>query len=410
LNTCRFFSLLLVVILLFSAVSCHQSEAPVGTEPPNSPPPDTDPINDGRSYSDLIPREFSTTRNQYFGKNSDSKVLQLQIPQNWSCQPTSNGGQALIRDGEEIGEVRMGELPLPHGFLLVKSDENTYEGVRCEWSILEDASQYAAEDRYHHRYIYYYSSDGETRAVTLTVRYMEVHDFLSRKLRVGAAVLPRATDSSLGSISLPSSARGKSVLILGNSFIGTSQIGNALQDMFDAAGASYSVTAVSVGYATVSKSWSGYLSRMRNGEFAAVFMCGFYSGTDVNAFSPYVDACNVSNTPIVIFPAHNEGSGNQAAQSYPNVHFLNWKEEINALIENGVDYWDFCMDDTHRHSKPLAGYVGAHMIFRALFGRVPPQTAHYGSLSHQQVSSLLGEYISTGFVVLIPDSKIIFWE
>lgn len=406
----KILSLLSVVSLLLSAVSCGQPSQNTDPASSENAPAAAAPSNDGRSYTDLTPHDYATANVRYFGKQGDSTVLQLLLPGDWSCLSASNETHTLMRDGKVIGEIFMGTASLPNGFLLEKSDENNYDNVRCEWSILADQTQYAAEDRYFQSFTYHYKSDGQERAVTMTVRYTEINDFLSRKLRVGSSTRLRSTDSALGSIPLSASSKGKTVLILGNSFVNSSQIGAALQDMFETAGVPYTVTAVSVGYATVSKTWSDYISRMKNGEFAAVFMCGFYSGTDVSAFGAYVNACNASSTPIVIFPAHNEGSGDQAARSYPNVHFLNWKGEINALIETGVDYWDFCINDTHKHSKPLAGYVGAHMIYRALFGKLPQKQSYYGSLSHQEISSLLGDYISNGFLVLIPDKDITYLE
>ena len=50
---------------------------------------------------------------------------------------------------------------------------------------------------------------------------------------------------------------------------------------------------------------------------------------------------------------------------------LSWKEEIDALISGGVRYDDMCMNDMHQHSTPLAGYVGAHLIYRNLFDKIP---------------------------------------
>lgn len=404
----KILSVLSVLSLLLSAVACNQpTQNPDLTSSENTSA-NALPANDGRSYTDLTPHSASVSERRYFGMQSDSEVLQLLLPKDWSCVSGFGQAHTLMKNGEVIGEISMDSASLPNGLLLVKSDECTYDSVLCEWSLLEDPAQYAAEDRYFQRFTYHYTSNGQARTVTMTVRYMEISDFLSRKLLVGGTVQAHTTNSAIGSIPLSSSSKGKTVLILGNSFISSSQIGSALQDMFETAGVPYTVTAISVGYATVAKTWSDYVERMKRGEFAAVFMCGFYSGTDVSAFNSYVNACNASATPIVIFPAHNEGYGDQAAKSYPNVHFLNWKGEIDALIKTGIDYWEFCVNDTHKHSKPLAGYVGAHMIYRALFGTLPKKQSYYGSLSHQDVYSLLGDYMSKGTLVLIPDKDIIF--
>ena len=148
---------------------------------------------------------------------------------------------------------------------------------------------------------------------------------------------------------------------------------------------------------------------MRAGYFAAVFMCGFYSTYDVPAFETFVNACKASGTPLAIFPAHNESSDELAVKAYPDVYFVNWKGEINALISDGVDRWDMCIDDYHKHSTPMAGYVGAHMIYRALYGEIPPVVSQYGSLYHSDVTKTLGEYyVKTGTVPLIKSNVTIY--
>lgn len=185
------------------------------------------------------------------------------------------------------------------------------------------------------------------------------------------------------------------VLILGNSFINTSNVGDILQTM---CGSDLFVEAHSRGYASVMTYAQDdhMVQNIRRGDYSVVFICGFYNYSDVLELEKIVDACEYSNTKIAIFPAHNEDSSliADAAAMYPNAVLIDWKKEINILITKGIDYYDFCFDDQHQHSTPLAGYVGAHMIYRAIFNEIP-QTTSFSQVSKQQID-LLGDYVKNG--------------
>ena len=87
---------------------------------------------------------------------------------------------------------------------------------------------------------------------------------------------------------------------------------------------------------------------------------------------------------------------NLAIENYDDIPVLNWKNEVNALINGGVNYNDFCVNDSHKHSTPLAGYVGAHMIYRTLFKTTPPVLTYNAPLSEDFVKLKLEDYISSG--------------
>ncbi|MBQ4559446.1 MAG: hypothetical protein IJA54_03855 [Tyzzerella sp.] len=196
---------------------------------------------------------------------------------------------------------------------------------------------------------------------------------------------------------LPIQDNRNTVLILGNSFINTSNVGDILQTM---CGSDLFVEAHSRGYASVATyAQDDYmLQNIRRGDYSVVFICGLYSYSDVVELEKIVDACEYSNTKIAIFPAHNEDISliKDAATMYPNAVLIDWKKEINILIIRGIDYYEFCIDDQHQHSTPLAGYVGAHMIYRAVFNEIP-QTTSFSQVSEQQIK-LLREYVTTGTI------------
>ena len=74
---------------------------------------------------------------------------------------------------------------------------------------------------------------------------------------------------------------------------------------------------------------------------------------------------------------------------------LNWRGELNSLIETGVDKWDLCVDDAHGHSTVYAGLVGAHMIYRSIYGEIP-NIDGMSSLNVSAAKEILGSYLETG--------------
>jgi len=66
-----------------------------------------------------------------------------------------------------------------------------------------------------------------------------------------------------------------------------------------------------------------------------------------------------------------------------------------------------CINDEHLHSTPLAGVVGAHMIYRAVFGEVPPKT-NFSEVSYSHITAKLDDYYTTGMVKNIPSDSFVF--
>ena len=398
-NLKRLICLLCLIGILFSLPACQTND------------PNTDDSGDTTSevtgasdiesidYKTLERRTAKSIKNVNFGFKTDNIMLTLPFSSEWTLSGNMTNGYVILRDGVEIGYLNSTEEDFSDD-LTVKEAESTSDGlVVCERSLLVDPSATTVEKRFLQRFVYTYTAGATERTVTLQVGYTETDDFLSRKLLYIQNPSRISESIQMGEMMMPEPAR-KPILILGNSFIGSSKVGRILQDMCNAnIRDNYEVIAISVGYATVSKSWSGYLDSMENGEYAAVIMCGFYGTGDVNAFGDYVEACKQSNTPIAIFPAHNESQGANAARKYPSVHYINWKGEIDALIKSGISKDDFCENDTHQHSTPLAGYVGAHMLWRVLFNEMPPVLDSYASLSYTEIKEKLGDYVENGLQV-----------
>ena len=67
------------------------------------------------------------------------------------------------------------------------------------------------------------------------------------------------------------------------------------------------------------------------------------------------------------------------------------------------------MDDYYDHSKPLAGYVGAHMIYRAMYGEIPTAKMT-SSISQSYVDSILGNYVSSGVIPVFIGRNILYFS
>ena len=266
------------------------------------------------------------------------------------------------------------------------------------------------DGNYVHYCRYEYNNEYEvSRTLHLTVNYRELDRYAVNKLCYAfSAQKSSTTPNTANKLSDSVIERGARIAILGNSFISTSKIGASLRDMLEYR---HYVEDISIGYATVSKTYSvdySLLQDIADGSYDAVFICGFYSADDATALEEVVRYCGYSDTKLFIFPAHNENETvreSAVSQYNRDVGFIDWKGEIDLLIGNGASRSDFCINDQHQHSTPLAGYVGANMIYRTLFGEVPTADV-YTAISQSEVEDKLGDYVNTGMIEIIDDSTI----
>ncbi len=353
--------------------------------------PDEDTDED-TGYLQVPRRNVLRSEQKNIGFAADLDALALLLPANRSLHVNADGAYIIMRGDMEIGTVVSGVEPLDAQQVSLKQQSLTTEAnVAIHYDLLADTTVTELNQRYFHRYVFIYDTGGTTRSITMTVKYSELNDAALEKINTHTGLIACYSDPNMGVLTLDRTKHGKPILILGNSFIGTSGVGDILQEMLDEGNQNaHRAVAVSRGYADVANSWGDFLSPIENGDYAAVFMCGFYGQDDVAALQQYKDACELSNTPLVIFPAHNESYGGVAAGEYADLLYLNWKGEIDRLIAEGIPLSDFCINDAHKHSTPLAGYVGAHMIYRAIYGCAPVTDLY------QNLAAQLGSYAQTG--------------
>ena len=356
------------------------------------------------SYKDITCVKISSFKKVGFSISQGKTVLQIMMPQGWSLKENKSG-YSILKSSKEIGSVTASDDSGSDG----ESVNLYYDGIFVSGVDIYHSIDRTDTDKgavYTRTLSYYYEdNEGDSKTLVIKVPYQEIDDS-------AVWTMTSEVDTALGSTSpnmgtLPIKDNRNKILILGNSFIGTSRIGSILQTM---CGSEILVEAQSRGYARVTTYVQDtyVMSSIKSGNYSIVFLCGLYDVESVNNLEYMVNACRQSNTRLVVFPAHNEPRTNinNAQDMHPDITFMDWKSEIDCLISYGIDDSNFCIDDSHKHSTPLAGYVGAHMIYRAIMGKVPT-VKDFGDVSRGKIA-LLGEYASTGTVVLIEEDDIYY--
>lgn len=356
-------------------------------------------------YKDVPRRRVPAVRRIYCGAEGSSTALMLDIPEDWQFAEDGTGeGYEILRGDVPVGRLyAVQDEDKESGCLLHKEDRTATVAVTS-------CVRRSGSDRgcgYLQRILYRYSNESGEQLLVAEVDYGELSEFALSKLMVCAESTELREERGMGVLIGFRQSRLNKILILGNSFINTSAIGSTLQAMCDA-GRGGSVDAVSIGYATVQsyvKNNPEILTRISNREYGVVLMCGFYSGGDAEALRSVVEVCRRSGTLLGIFPAHNESDSviqSACSRWKDDAVFLDWRGEINDLIRyEKISRSDFCINDQHSHSTPLAGFVGAHMIYRALYGEIPP-AIDYGGMTTADAYRILGDYVDTGKIKNLP--------
>lgn len=346
-------------------------------------------------YWQLTCRTVKARKNLHFdvGANHD---ISLSFSEDWNVEKSADGASFdIIYASKTIGHLAKGSLA---------SDE---------WSIVDDYSRKSnpmlsvkkfiekknGSNEYRYRFEYNCTVSEMPTVLSLCLDYVELDANAADRLYKSALLSAPTTviDGMLGNI------KDGNYLVLGNSFIGTSSIGTFLREMFALNNKSTNFEAISRGYAQVGTytSDTAIMSSIENGNYDAVFICGFYANAEANNLAILEEACKKSDTELIIFPAHNEfeTSITAARNKCPELKFLNWKGELDMLIKSGVDKWKLCYDDEHLHSTEYAGLIGAHMIYRAIYGEIPSIDG-MTSINVSAAKELFGTYLETGCVEL----------
>lgn len=350
------------------------------------------------------PKDYITS---CFAADGSAFGLSLRMPEDWRFEKQSKSIFNIRTNGRHIGEVIFGS----DGKYSDWKELSTYSEDSGDVDISVSIEKSVSSGAYRHRICFDFSVNDETQRIALTVDYQELSEAAINKIKTYAQCKKVGSDPQFGIIDIENSNADR-VLILGNSFIHSSRVGSILQEMIDRNGKHTVVDHISIGYALVETFAYDELimDDIRSGMYGAVFICGFYSNDQATHLAVLKEACDASGTALVMFPAHNEqaGSVKYAHKRVKGVYLLNWKDEVQAFIDNGGNKWDFCIDDQHLHSTPMAGYVGAHMIYRAIYGEIPTRAGDQ-FVSQSDVKRILGDYPKTGVIYDSGASDIYFF-
>ena len=165
------------------------------------------------------------------------------------------------------------------------------------------------------------------------------------------------------------------ILIMGNSFVGTSSVDFALRRLVEENGEDLEVETVSEGYANIG-SLAAHLETnpgIKEGLYDAIFLCGVY-GSDIDPLKDYLDAVKDTKTKIILFPASNESPSDiiAAREKYPGTGYVGWLDIVSELFR--IEYFRleaFVFMDEHLHLNEIGGYAGALMIYNYLYREAP---------------------------------------
>ena len=402
------FSLILIAILLLTAMLlCGCESTDEAADPDASDKKTTDATEEATEAPTEKPTEAKKTikyweikcrsikgyKDEHFAVSDDvDRDLTLQLPSDWKLDKTADG-YTISRDGEEIGKISNKTLA-DRAWELVEDYKKVIGKELAVEKNIESMGE--GEDiRFRYRYKYKFEENGTGVEISLTVNYEELDGNAADKLYHNAKFSASSTmiDGMLDDMA------DEDYLILGNSFISSSNIGMIIDDLFMTNQKYCNFNAISRGYASVATYIADYdlMSRIERGDYKGVFICGFYAEGEADNLVVLENACKKSNTRLVIFPAHNEFEGpiNLAQTKCPELPLLNWKGELDMLIESGVDKWELCWKDQHLHSTEYAGLIGAIMIYRAFYGEMPTLD-RMTSIDISYARELFGSYLETG--------------
>lgn len=404
----RILSILVLIALVLTVVGCdgtvkdsEEEITEIGTEPADT---ETEPIDTETEpaetkppldYRDLECRAVDAWKQIGLTWQGESEAIIMAFPENWTLKKFTDDMYIILWNGKDIGDIRTG---YPTAALdIVKGESYTNGAIELNYQVRRVRE--GRGEAFRRVFGFFYADGALEHSLFVELDYAALDDAAVEHICAGFAAGNRYSGEV--TLSLDGGNSSKTILVAGNSFVSTSRVGVYFTQFVKNGKQPYEVYWNSTGYASISQTYTvgDWINRIKSGEFHAVVMCGFYSAADVTAMQTLVDACEASDTKLIMFPAHNEGSTHisSAMKQYPDVPFLDWKGEINRFIAAGKSKWDFCINDSHSHSNALAGYVGAHMLYMALFGEVPPDYMGSDPMSMSEIRSKLGEdYVKTG--------------
>lgn len=391
----RIISLCLALLLLFSAAGCAKKEdgGPAADAPSISADAPENTENNGGDTKAPEKEEVKQPQKEETPQNeptvydlkcrSSSEIswktanlrdavtgatITFSLPSDWSLEQTDTDAYSIVRGGRKIGDIKSQSFAIP------KEELDKVSKTAGNLTSTKQISLHnVGGDNYYHSFSFKTNRQNPDYKIYLRVLYTELDTAAADKLYTSVKAETDYINYNFPAISSTNGA--KKIVAMGNSFTGHSRVAPILNEML--AGSGYSAIDITIANsaATAFAKRDDILSRIESGEFCYVVQSGFYESIEnITALEVIKAACDKSGTRLVVMPAHNEDDKiiRVASSKFHDVMFVNWKAQLDSLINSGTPRSDLCTDDNVKHCKPLAGYVAAFMLYRNMFGKNPP--------------------------------------
>ena len=213
---------------------------------------------------------------------------------------------------------------------------------------------------------------------------------------VGAAVIETSnSDRDMHAQYMGETDKSLEILVLGNSFVGSSQVDFFLKFLADTNQKNLEVEAYSIGFAEVrSYLFDANCAHIREQikDYDVVFMCGFY-GSGFLTLSLLTALTGDKDTQFVIFPANNEQYWDATLSWKLNkdVDYVGWYDILHYLWnEQGFALTDLAKDDGHIHTNAIGGYAVAQAIYSYIYGELAERSNLEKMFQHSEYSIIEG--------------------
>ena len=324
--------------------------------------------------SSITPPKNATMTEVSIAFDDVQRRVRLELPERLLVRITQQSGHtyaALYHDN-----TRVGRLLINYIYPDVESGTDTGETVTIDGVDVQTLWYSAGGEEATTYYGFFIDSDNFFYTLEISTDYISQKDFAACLASMQIIEL-LARNNRLDC----RNQDGLRIAIAGNSFIAYSNVAPQLNRILTANHKNATAQGFSYPNITVSQiaADAAIMRTLCGGNYDILFISSAYHGEDVTALAVVEEACRQSGTELVLFPAHNEGTFNtERAYLNTNVKLAHWKKAVDNLIHAGIPESDLIWYDGPRHSKELAGYCGAVMIYGMLY-ETAPNTAEVGA-------------------------------
>lgn len=356
--------------------------------------------NSKKEYESIVCRPFSEIVWKKINIVVDSIKfnVRLSVPNDWEISKDGS----IIKSGNVIGKIT---TKSPNS--VAQHYEGKYRGQVDNSDINIKTSIYKKSDNSFKR-LFSVSRLLKTEVMKylyIDVNYSEIDSDSANKIYEQLSYLGNKT-----SIPLADSSKSKNIIILGGLSISEeyAKIKSFLGYMCETSGKSgYNFEMINKPKSTAISNFandSQLIEKIKKGEYMYVIQSGFDTKDNIENFKIIYDACLESNTKLIILPSFDDDMEvvQKLLDKYEKNLIINLKSELNNLIDSSVGTDKILtandiINEDNRLTKH-AGFITAHMIYRNIFGEVPP-VINSNELAYTEIQSKFPEnYLTSGII------------